>query len=349
MKFDVSVNQLQKCYDVACQTLLAERNVHGHWTGELSTSALSTATAVMALEMVRRDDKAVDASHFSTLIERGLRWLADHQNDDGGWGDTTKSISNISTTMLAHASLHAAGRDEFQQSQQAARQYIDRVGGVQAVLKRYGKDRTFSVPILTHCALAGLVDWQDVIALPFELACVPARLYKTVRLSVVSYALPALIAIGQIRFHHRKPRNPITRLLRRWAQEPSLKLLERIQPVNGGFLEAAPLTSFVTMSLAGMGLSGHRVARRGVQFLVDTVRDDGSWPIDTNLATWLTTLSVNALANDLPDEDRPAIREWLLSQQYRQTHPYTAQHREDGHGPTCPAGFPMPTIPPVPS
>ena len=39
----------------------------------------------------------------------------------------------------------------------------------------------------------------------------------------------------------------------------------------------------------------HPVARRGIEFLKDSVRPDGSWPIDTNLATWVTTLSVNAL------------------------------------------------------
>src|SRR5205814_122353 len=55
--------------------------------------------------------------------------------------------------------------------------------------------------------------------------------------------------------------------------------------------------------------------------------DDGSWPIDTNLATWVTTLSVNALANDpsfrLAHEQRRGICDWLLAQQYREVHPYT--------------------------
>ena len=46
----------------------------------------------------------------------------------------------------------------------------------------------------------------------------------------------------------------------------SLAILERIQPASGGFLEAVPLTSFVTMSLAGMGLADHMVARRGIEF-----------------------------------------------------------------------------------
>ena len=72
-----------------------------------------------------------------------------------------------------------------------------------AIIARYGKDRTFSVPILTHCALAGKGDWADVIQLPFELAALPRRWFAALRLPVVSYALPALIAIGQCRHQHR--------------------------------------------------------------------------------------------------------------------------------------------------
>ena len=339
------------CYDIARRALLAERGAHGHWEGALSTSALSTATAVMALEMVRRDgpdektpadrtevergepttassaDPRVStkrADSLSRLIDGGLAWLVDHQNDDGGWGDTTKSLSNISTTMLAHAVFHATTTTQkYRTTVDAAAAQIDRAGGVAAVRRRYGKDKTFSIPILTHCALAGLVDWSEVTALPFELACLPPRFYKMVGLPVVSYALPALIAIGQVRHAHRKPFNPVFRWVRRLAIRPSLKMLEHIQPENGGFLEAVPLTSFVTMSLAGMGLSQHPVARKGVRFLVNSVRDDGSWPIDTNLATWVTTLSVGALKEDLPRSERSTIRDWLLGQQYRTVHPYT--------------------------
>ncbi|MGH9629031.1 MAG: prenyltransferase/squalene oxidase repeat-containing protein, partial [Bryobacteraceae bacterium] len=53
------------------------------------------------------------------------------------------------------------------------------------------------------------------------------------------------------------------------------------------------------------------------------VRSDGSWPIDTNLATWVTTLSVRALGDRLPSHEREAIRDWLLGQQYKTVHPYT--------------------------
>jgi squalene-hopene/tetraprenyl-beta-curcumene cyclase len=333
MTFDCSSERIARCYEIARSALLAERNPAGHWTGELSTSALSTATACMALEMVRQkidsaQTPAFDPPYpdvdFAGLISGGLAWLVEHQNDDGGWGDTVQSVSNISTTMLAHAVFCATGTSErYASTVEAAQGYIDKAGGVEAVLARYGKDQTFSIPILTHCTLAGVTDWADVLPLPFELACIPARFYNAVRLPVVSYALPALIAIGQVHYHHRPPTNPIIRAIRQWAGPRSLKVLEKIQPENGGFLEAAPLTSFVTMSLAGMGRIDHPVARKGVQFLVNSVRPDGSWPIDTNLATWVTTLSINALGDDLPEESRPVLREWLLGQQHRQRHPYT--------------------------
>jgi squalene-hopene/tetraprenyl-beta-curcumene cyclase len=330
--FMIDHEQLTSAFETAKGLLLAEcQNEPGElprWEGELSTSALSTATAVMALQQVCNSGRtAADYSlqaDFAALIKGGLKWLAEHQNEDGGWGDTVKSISNISTTMLTHALFHATGTaEEFSDLVKKAKQYIDEKGGVPAVVARYGKDKTFSVPILTHCALAGLVDWKEVTSLPFELACLPAKFYSTIRLPVVSYALPALIAIGQVKHHHRPSWNPIVRFIRNRAIKKSLKVLDRIQPPNGGFLEAAPLTSFVTMSLAGKGLADHPVVKRAVGFLCESVRPDGSWPIDTNLATWTTTLSINALQDHIPEELRPGLSKWLLDQQYKEVHPFT--------------------------
>ena len=298
--------------------LLSLRNEKGHWEGELSSSALSTATAVVAL-------KLVDAAKHAAFIEKGAAWLRQHQNTDGGWGDTTISKSNLSTTLLCWSALHLVGT-----SSPAAEQWIiARTGSLapeaiaKAVIARYGKDKTFSVPILMLCSLCGTLGerpWRNVIALPFELAALPRTWFGAVGLPVVSYALPALIAIGHIRFQKAPPAwwNPL-RWLRALAWKRVRPMLQTLQPSSGGYLEATPLTSFVTMALAGAGDLDHPCLPLAVEFLRRSMREDGAWPIDTNLATWGTTLATRALGTTADAR----VRDWLLAQQYGEVHPFT--------------------------
>jgi squalene-hopene/tetraprenyl-beta-curcumene cyclase len=337
--------------DATRAALLRARTPAGHWEGRLSTSALSTATAVLALATASRGhDSGVefdsgiipadDSGIISGLIHRGAKWLAAHGNTDGGWGDTPDSRSNISTTALVWAALNVVpSTPATEMAAIGAATWLTReAGGTdpaslrRALDARYGKDRTFSVPILTALAIArrlGPDGWRHVGQLPFELAAAPHQAFAWLRLPVVSYALPALIAIGQARHVNRPTRNPITRVARALTRGTTLATLRAIQPTTGGFLEATPLTSFVVMSLAAAGQAGHEVVRHGVAFLRASVREDGSWPIDTNLATWATTLSIEALAAGGPvatwldDEARAHLLEWILGQQYRVEHPYT--------------------------
>src|SRR5262245_14638244 len=326
--FMVSRERLAAAYAKARAALLAERHPDGYWLGELSSSALSTATAASALSLVGGQ---------AELVRGGLRWLSEHQNADGGWGDTVKSLSNISTTMLCRAAFRIAGEPpEFATAFAQADEFMAKRWGAtaaeqaEAIRERYGKDRTFSVPILMNAALAGLVEWREVPPLPFELACLPQSWYRFAGLPVVSYALPALIAIGQAIHHHRPSRNPLSRLVRRLSINRTLRVLERIQPASGGYLEAAPLTSFVVMALSSSPQrqqgSAQSVIESGVRFLVESVRSDASWPIDTNLSIWVTTLAVNALAaacdlDSLPECDKTLA--WILEQQETEHHPYT--------------------------
>lgn len=313
---------LQRTRRNLVERLEAARTAGGWWEGRLASSALATATAIGALTLASDHD-----------INPGLNWLATTQNEDGGWGDTVLSLSNISTTILCWCA-YAIARAEatYQPTLVNAEQWLTKVAGgidaphlTAAVLRRYGTDRTFSVPILTVMAIAGKVEWRDVPQLPFELAACPHQIFGALGLPVVSYALPALIAIGQVRHHHLPTRNPLTRLLRDRLTQKTLGLLAHIQPSSGGYLEATPLTSFVLMSLA----SADRKNTAAVRFLKESMRPDGSWPIDTNLATWVTTLSINALApltakeHPLDATAKNTLRDWLLAQQYREEHPYT--------------------------
>jgi squalene-hopene/tetraprenyl-beta-curcumene cyclase len=322
------LDRIRAAYHQVRDDLLAERTSEGYWVGELSSSALSTATAIFALRLV--EERSGTRDHLA-MIQAGAKWLQQHQNSDGGWGDTTKSLSNISTTMLCRAALSYCDPIDSTVSIESAEAWLTtnygpKQGWPEAIRKRYGKDRTFAVPILTMNALAGLVKWNEVPRLPFEAAALPQSWYRFVKLPVVSYALPALIAIGQTIEHHRSNWNPFTKLVRRITRSKALRVLRRMQPSTGGYLEATPLTAFVTMSLSRLqhlNEAGNEVIECGVKFLVQSMREDGSWPIDTNLSLWVTTLSINALTLNESNQNFQDILPWLMQQQQKEKHPFT--------------------------
>lgn len=346
---DLGREEIRRTLAPATRKLLDSRLPEGHWEGELSSSALSTATAVLALAVVlRKGEGRLDRTLLTTcrrLAEQGANWLVGNRNADGGFGDTVGSPSNLSTTTLVWAALTAVDRS-CDQTLAATKDWLaDKAGDLgaealaTAIAARYGEDRTFSAPILTACALAGVFGpgagaWTRVPRLPFELAVCPPQWFRWLRLPVVSYALPALIAIGQVGHYYRPTRNPLLYLIRSLARRRSLEILQTLQPASGGYLEAVPLTSFVVMSLAASGRTESPVVLRGLQFLAESARRDGAWPIDSNLATWVTTQSVAALAaggnleSRLNVEDRRNLRRWLLDQQYHGLHPYT--HADPG-------------------
>ncbi|RPH83136.1 MAG: squalene--hopene cyclase, partial [Planctomycetaceae bacterium] len=315
------------------EELLAMRTPGGHWEGELSASALSTATAISALSALVLH-RAIEPSEVECLIRRGLAYLDSQQNSDGGYGDTDRSHSNIATSYLVLAARKLAVRalqltgafPSPPDGRTPLDDYIASSGGLDGLRRRYGKDKTFVVPILTNLAIAGLVDWKIVPRLPFEAAVFPGSMYRFLQMPVVSYAIPALVAIGQVH-HFRGPRTwwPL-RQIRSLAVAPTMQVLQRMQPDSGGYLEATPLTSFVLMSLAASGRGQHPVAIRCLEFITASIRTEGSWPIDTNLATWVTSLAIHALAQDPSDNGSwatPSLIDWHLGCQHQKRHPFT--------------------------
>ena len=342
--------------------LIGELQSGACWRGRLSSSALSTAVAMFALSKV-------DSVKYYGHVQKAARWLLENVNPDGGWGDTTDSPSNMSTTLLVWSALSVVikvnrednlnvehptasiqhrmdGKDvnlevnheePYEKLIDAAEQYIKKFTGSLApadisrtIIGHYGKDLTFSVPILTMCALAGRLgddgnEWNYVKQLPFELSILPRSFFRLIGLPVVSYALPALIAMGLLR--HRKSRkcNVFMRILRNLIAGRAVEVLKKTLPSSGGFLEAVPLTGFVTMSLVAAGCKDESIIGACSGFLERAFREDGSCPIDTDLATWLTTLSIKALGgvNGLGAEKSEVLGKWLLARQYTDIHPYT--------------------------
>ena len=303
--------------DEVTSLLLSKRTQGGLWRGELSSSAISTAVAIFAL-------RQIDANRYTETIQCGAEWLLRTMQADGSWGDSIESPSNMTATLLTYAALFA-----MDQAPEATRHYLsERFGGVtdeaiiKGVLTYYGKDLTFSVPILVMCASAGVIhDWERIPPLPFELSVLPQRLFRFLQLPVVSYAIPALIAVGILRFQRGK--QGILSPLRHRFIAPSLRVLERLQPMHGGFLEAAPLTAFVSMCLSCAGFRSHPVTQKAAQFLLNTVRPDGSWPIDTDISGWVTSISIKVLADDLPIDDRRSLDRQLCANAFTYPHPFT--------------------------
>ncbi|MFA6929816.1 MAG: prenyltransferase/squalene oxidase repeat-containing protein [Lentisphaeria bacterium] len=304
--------------------LLAARTPEGVWQGELASSAVSTATAVVALH-------CLDPLHYQDLIRKGRHWLMATQLQNGGWGDTPESPANRTASLLAYAAIFQD--TELKSVRQKAEAFLtENFSSVlpeqlrAGILQKYGSDRTFAVPILALCATVGLLGdsdqaWRDIPRLPFELAILPGGLLRFLQLQVVSYAIPALICVGIAQ--HRK--NPS--LLLGWLREGligrSLRVLHAKQPHSGGFLEAAPLTAFCLICLSAAGLTQDPTVLAGANFLCATVRSDGSWPIDSNLDQWLTSLAGKAVIESLSEDEKAVLAEQVLSRQFKAVHPFT--------------------------
>lgn len=320
---------IQETFSKLSTLLLQKRNADGYWDGRLSSSSLGVAVAVTALHFY-------DEEENTSAIASGLNWLNQNINTDGGFGDSPTSQSNVSTSLLCFAAAKVTSADH------SNTELIGKLVGylntqnidvnserlIQSILDFYQTDRTFSVPILTMCALCdvpGKEAFERIPQLPFELSLLPRSFYSALNLSVVSYAIPALIAVGIAIFKHKKRQNRLVRIIRQTAVNKSLRLLRKIQPESGGYLEAIPLTAFVSLCLIESGYRDLDVVRDGIAFLKRTQREDGSWPIDIDLSTWVTTLAVKSVKNHpnlLTAEDRQKISNHLLSIQNTIVHPF---------------------------
>lgn len=324
-------NLIIRQYNKLADLLINELNIEGFWTGRLSSSALSTSVAIVAL-------KTKGLFEYQIKITSGLNWLYKHINNDGGIGDTPESQSNVSASLLSYAAISFCDKEsqKGKETLKGLKKYllsqnisIAPQSITSSILKFYGKDYTFSVPILSMMVICGVLDkksCETIPQLPFELVLLPSSWYSFFNLRVVSYALPALIAMGIFIFRQRKHSNPVMAFIRNKAIDPSLKKLTRIVPSSGGFLEATPLTAFVSMCLISSGFGNDFAVEKGLNFLTGQQREDGSWPIDTDLSTWVTTLSVKALGKRIKSflkEDKiNRLTYHLLSIQYKEKHPF---------------------------
>ncbi len=310
MNLEVDVERLTLAQKAVRAELLAERTA-GHWSGELGSSPFATAAAVSALVAAHQRDSRhalqtvtagdgqpiehVVQGDLSELLLESVNWLARNQNADGGWGDCIGTRSNIGATMLVQAAFRLTGIPaKFADLMARADSYGKSAGGLAGLRRQYGQDKLVPAAILANCALAGMVTWQQVPTLQFELACLPQRWQRDLQVFAARPVLPIVLAVGRAKFHHDPPKNPISRLLRRSTRAKSMALLEQYQEADDSYAASTPMTAFVVMSLSSMGCQDHPIVRRGVDFLFSSVRADASWSATPNLAVSNTALAWNS-------------------------------------------------------
>jgi hypothetical protein len=86
------------------QIVSDDRQVHGGWAPNIAGNRPTVEATTAVLELLGRGRFALSTAAPDTLA--GVRFLADHQNDDGGWGSV---LGNTSRTALTARAVTAIG------------------------------------------------------------------------------------------------------------------------------------------------------------------------------------------------------------------------------------------------
>jgi squalene-hopene/tetraprenyl-beta-curcumene cyclase len=318
MNLEVDVERLLLAHKAVRAELMAERAPGGNWEGQICSSPVATAAAVSALVVSHRRE-AEDLLRQSTseqssvvedlvqgdlseLLVESLHWLARRQNEDGGWGDCEGAESNVAATMLVQAAFRVTGIPaKYADLMARADDFVELNEGVAGLRQQYANDKAYLTSVLATCAVADMISWRQVPTLPFEWLHLPKRWRREMPLPVARYMSPVVMAVGVAKFHNDPSRNPLTRLARRSLRNKTLGLLAKLQAGDDSFLGSPLLTSFVVTSLASADYQGHEIVRRGVEFLLTSVRADASWSLGASLATNITALATGSFLPAKPE------------------------------------------------
>ena len=297
----MKIEHLYEMTDALNKKLLFMRSESdGAWRGNLSSSAISTALAIFALHLIDREK-------HSAIIKNGIAWLKQTMLPEGAWGDTSDSLPSLTATLLSFAALQT-----IDTTPEKTKNYLSEILGgledeqiINNVLSRHREDLNLSLPVLTICALTGVVKkWKNI-----------PHVQKH------NNTNPALLALDVFRritgnkadiFHFQE-----------LSISKALRALDRLQSENGGFFEIIPLTAFVAICTASTGFTEHRITQRAALFLSNTVRNDGAWSLNIDLACRVTALNVRALGNSIKHEDREELSQLIRNNALKNSHPIT--------------------------
>ena len=148
-------DRLDVAIERALSYLKSIQHQDGYWLGELEADTTLESDYIFYLHVLGRFDR----KRVSKLAE----YIRRRQLEDGGWNIYFGGPSEVNATLKAYLALKLAGDSPESRHMVRARQRIRQLGGL---------ERTNS---FTRCylALAGLIGWQMVPAIPPELMFLP--------------------------------------------------------------------------------------------------------------------------------------------------------------------------------
>lgn len=282
--------------------LFAVQRADGSWRDELSSSAIATGAALVAMFLA-------DRVGMDSYLREGASWLRSTQHSDGGWGDAVVDPGNLNGTAIAVAALQLVEPGQSRDAIERGMAFIEQRGGFEAL-----KDKTLctlSGVCLTLLALAGLYPWEQLAVIPLELILLPNGLKRK-----LSITLPGVVSWGLMHTHMRSAHSLRHALLQKIAEPRALRWLEEAQAHDGGFEESPLMASLVYIGLSKAGV-GREIAARCLSYVLSTRRSNGSWAIDRDLEFSVTTdvlLGLEA-AGYLADRRLDATISWILDAQ----------------------------------
>jgi squalene-hopene/tetraprenyl-beta-curcumene cyclase len=172
----------------AREHLLALQAEAGWWQGELQSNVTMDAEDILLREFlgVRRDDQTA----------RSAAWIRSQQRADGTWANFHGGPGDLSTTIEAYWALRLAGDPPEAEHMRTAASFIRERGGIE------------QARVFTHVwlALFGLWPWEQIPALPVEIALLPSWVPFNIY-DFACWARQTIVALSVVRAH--RPRRAL--------------------------------------------------------------------------------------------------------------------------------------------
>src|SRR5579884_4320465 len=148
-------SRLEVAIERAAQWLLARQAADGHWCAELEADTTLESDYIFYLYLIGQAEPE--------RVERLARYIRARQLSDGGWNIYAGGPSELNATVKAYVALRLAGDPEDAPHLLRAAERIRALGGL---------ENTNSF-VRFYLAMAGVIGWEMVPAIPPELMLLP--------------------------------------------------------------------------------------------------------------------------------------------------------------------------------